>query len=333
MLQNVIKKLFDDSRSFAERALEVFKFQYTNNAAYKRFCDAFEVKPQTVKQMSEIPLLPIEAFKDTEIIAFEKNKENDLLFKSSGTGSSKRSKHRVLDQEIYRESVVRGFNTFFDPKKYILWSYLPGYSKNPHSSLIWMVKTLIEETESQGSRFLTTGEPITDPQLDQLKQSKRTLMLFGAAFGLLDLLEMKKVQLPEESIIIETGGMKTHRRSMTRRELHQRLSEGFGIPNSQIYSEYGMAEMLSQAYMLGNNYFKPVPWLKFSIRNTEKPFEEVPAGTEGLIGIIDLANYYSCSFLLTGDRGRANAKGEIKVLGRWNPDDMRGCNFLIEDEL
>ncbi|MFW6157622.1 MAG: hypothetical protein ACOC4S_02145, partial [Balneolaceae bacterium] len=158
------------------------------------------------------------------------------------------------------------------------------------------------------------------------------LILFGAAFGLVQLAERHPQELPGRSIIIETGGMKTHRREMTRRAMHQNLAKGFGTSVKQIHSEYGMTELLSQAYATGGAWFQPVPWMRVRIYNPENPLEPLPAGQEGLIGIIDLANVHSCSFLLTGDRGVLGKKGRFKVLGRWNPKDLRGCNFLVEED-
>src|SRR5699024_3709152 len=149
---------------------------------------------------------------------------------------------------------------------------------------------------------------------------------------LLDLLEMQEVSLPAGGIVIETGGMKTHRREVSRRELHQTLAHGFGLDLSRIHSEYGMSELLSQASATGSEWFHTAPWMKVNIRNPENPHEALPSFEEGLIGIIDLANVYSCSFLLTGDRGMMDKNGRFKVMGRWNPKDLRGCNFLIEED-
>jgi len=148
----------------------------------------------------------------------------------------------------------------------------------------------------------------------------------------LDLIEISKVKLPGDSIIIETGGMKTFRREMTKEELHNSLTDGFGLSNENIHSEYGMTELLSQAYSTGDNWFQCVPWMSISIRNPENPMEEVPKGEEGLIGVMDLANMYSCSFILTGDKGVQRSDGKFQVLGRWNPENLRGCNFLIDQD-
>ncbi|MEX2364866.1 MAG: hypothetical protein WD597_14635, partial [Balneolaceae bacterium] len=221
---------------------------------------------------------------------------------------------------------------FYDLDDYVIWAYTPGYQENSNSSLIWMLNTLIERDYSGMSRFLELNQPLDEKEIQKIQKSGKKLLLFGAAFGLLDILERRSIQLPKDSIILETGGMKTHRREINRQQLHQLLSDGFGLPPSQIHSEYGMTELLSQAYSLGDEWFQCVPWMNVSIRDPENPMREMTAGEEGLIGIIDLANIYSCSFILTGDKGVQNESGDFQVLGRWNPQNLRGCNFLIEQD-
>jgi hypothetical protein len=195
-----------------------------------------------------------------------------------------------------------------------------------------MLNTLIEKDDSGMSRFLKLDQPLDKQELELVQKSGKKLMLFGAAFGLLDILERQEIQLPEDSIILETGGMKTHRREITKEALHQKLAEGFGLPGAQIHSEYGMAELLSQAYSQEGQWFECVRWMKVSIRNPKNPMEEVEIGEEGVIGVIDLANLYSCSFILTGDKGIQKADGKFQVLGRWNTENLRGCNFLIDQD-
>jgi len=191
---------------------------------------------------------------------------------------------------------------------------------------------LIEREKSGLSAFLELGKPLDETAIREIKESGKKLMLFGAAFGLMDILENHPVQLPENTVIIETGGMKTHRREITKEELHKQLAGGFGLPQSHIHSEYGMTELLSQAYAQGSLWFECVPWMKVSIRNPEAPMQKVRNGEEGLIGVMDLANLHSCSFILTGDRGIQRKDGKFQVLGRWNPQNLRGCNFLIDQD-
>ncbi|MEQ8523405.1 hypothetical protein [Gracilimonas sp.] len=326
-------QIFDADIPFREKALQVFEFQRTSNPVYQRFCDALEIGE--VNSLSEIPLMPIQAFKDTEVLTAVGNskfKIQNLEFYSSGTSGMSRSRHVVSDPELYRQSILRGMNYFYDLDKYVIWAYAPGYIENPNSSLIWMLNALIEQENSGMSRFLELDQPLDENKLDKVRKSGKKLMLFGAAFGLLDMLEKQNIQLPEDSVILETGGMKTHRREITKAELHERLATGFGLPKSQVHSEYGMAELLSQAYSKEAEWFECVPWMKVGIRNPQNPLGEVEYGEEGLIGITDLTNLYSCSFILTGDKGIQREDGKFKVLGRWNPENLRGCNFLIDQD-
>ncbi|MBD3615125.1 MAG: hypothetical protein HUJ22_01035 [Gracilimonas sp.] len=326
-------EVFDASISFEEKAVQVFEFQKKNNPVYHRFCEALGVRKHP--SLSEIPLLPIQAFKDTEVLTAAENskfKIQNLEFRSSGTSGMQRSRHIVANPELYRQSIIKGMQHFYDLDKYVIWAYTPGYNSNPESSLIWMLNTLIEREESGLSKFLELGRPPDESELNEIRKSGKKLMLFGAAFGLMDILEQQSVRLPEDSIILETGGMKTHRREVTKTELHHRLAEGFGLAKSQIHSEYGMTELLSQAYSLGDEWFACVPWMEVSIRNPKAPMEEMPKGEEGVIGVMDLANLYSCSFILTGDKGIQREDGKFQVLGRWNPQNLRGCNFLIDQD-
>ncbi|MDZ7805653.1 MAG: hypothetical protein U5K71_00890 [Gracilimonas sp.] len=319
--------------SFEEKARQVFEFQSQNNPVYKRFCQALNIKKPT--GISDIPLLPIQAFKNTEVITALNNskfKIQNLKFYSSGTSGMDRSRHVVLDPEIYRQSIIRGMQQFYDLDDYVIWAYTPGYNSNPHSSLIWMLNALIEREESGLSKFLKLGKTLNEKELAEIEGTGKKLLLFGAAFGLMDIIEQQPIQLPEDAVILETGGMKTHRREITKEQLHEKLAEGFGLPQSQIHSEYGMTELLSQAYAQGSLWFECVPWMKVTIRDPKAPMKEMPVGEEGLIGVIDLANIHSCSFILTGDKGIQRDDEKFQVLGRWNPQNLRGCNFLIEQD-
>jgi hypothetical protein len=342
--------IFSDTIPFEKKAEQVFRYQYEKNPVYHRYCDALEIHPEnvTIKKSateademgmpeelrnfsSGYPLLPIKAFKDAAVTCHPEE-EHELEFKSSGTTDMQRSVHRIYDAGLYRQSLLKGFQQFNDLENAVIWGYTPGYADNPHSSLIYMIQKLIEQDESGLSRFLPLNEPLKQEEIEKVRKSGKRLILFGAAFGLLDLLEMNSPKLPSNSTVIETGGMKTHRREISRSKLHKKLSNGFGLDGSRIRSEYGMAELLSQAYTTGGKWFKTVSWMQVSIRNPENPDEILPPYQEGLIGVIDLANVHSCSFLLTGDRGLMDKKGRFQVLGRWNPRDLRGCNFLLEED-
>jgi phenylacetate-coenzyme A ligase PaaK-like adenylate-forming protein len=327
--------IFDERISFEQKALQVFKHQRLNNPVYKRFTNALDIKDPA--SLSDIPLLPIEAFKDAKIITSSNNstlntQHSKLYFQSSGTSGMARSRHYIQDPELYRNSILKGMQTFYDLEEYVIWAYTPGYNSNPHSSLIWMLKTLIKKEVSGLSKFLELGEPLNESELLEIQRSGKKLMLFGAAFGLLDILEKDPIRLPEDSVILETGGMKTHRREITKEQLHENLSKGFDLPESQIHSEYGMTELLSQAYAQGSLWFQCVPWMNVSVRDPKDPMKEKPLGEEGLIGVVDLVNLNSCSFILTGDKGIQREDGAFQVLGRWNPQNLRGCNFLIEQD-
>ncbi len=333
-MQQWKKFIFSDDIFFEEKAQKVFEHQFEYNSIYQQYCKALGI--EEISESNKAPLLPIKAFKSAKIVSDLKNSilntHDSLLFQSSGISDMQRSVHHVEDASIYDQSLLQGFKQFYDLDNAVIWGYMPGYGKNSDSSLIYMVQKLIDQDDSGLSRFLALNESLQPEEISQVKKSGKQLIIFGAAFGLLDLLEMKEIDLSSNSIIIETGGMKTHRREISRDKLHRRLAKGFGLDISRIHSEYGMCELLSQAYSTGGKWFHTVPWMKVSIRNPDNLFEKMPPYQEGLIGIIDLANVYSCSFLLTGDRGIADQKGRFQVLGRWNLKDLRGCNFLIEED-
>ncbi|SHF66289.1 Acyl-protein synthetase, LuxE [Fodinibius roseus] len=325
--------IFSDELSFEEKARGVFEYQVEQNPVYRRYCGALnpEIPEHAEEYVDTPPLLPIKAFKDAGVTT-RSPAEADLVFKSSGTSGMKRSVHYVADSGIYEQSLLKGFRRFYQLDRSVIWGYTPGYAENPHSSLIYMIRTLINRDSSGLSRFLPLEEPLEEDAIREVVERGKQLILFGAAFGLLDLLELEETSLPSNSIVIETGGMKTHRREISRDRLHRRLANGFGLDASRVHSEYGMAELLSQAYATGGKWFKTVPWLRVTVRNPDNPAEVLPPYKEGRIGLIDLANVYSCSFLLTGDRGVMDRKGRFRVGGRWDPKDLRGCNFLIDED-
>lgn len=325
-------QIFDESVSFEEKTLKVFKYQSENNPVYGRFCKALGITGAV--NTEQIPLLPIQAFKEKEIVTSKKKLSTDdyQFFQSSGTSGMQRSKHIVVDPDLYKQSIFDGIWEFYDLHEYVIWVYTPGYNSNPNSSLVWMLNALIEREDSGHSKFLELDKPLLQNEIDQIIASGKKLMLFGAAFGLLDLAESSNVDLAKDTIVMETGGMKTFRREMSKQDLHEQLAMDFGLNLEQIHSEYGMTELLSQAYSVGTQLFDCPSWMQVSIRNPENPMQEVEQGEEGLIGVIDLANFYSCSFILTGDKGIMNAENQFQVLGRWNPKNLRGCNFLIDQD-
>lgn len=301
---------------------ELLRHQLAHNLVYRTFYESF-VNPVS------LPLLPVEAFREARVYAAGAHPP-ELEFRSSGTTDMRRSVHHVADAEVYRAAIREGMALFYDLDAMIFAAYAPGYDQNPHSSLMWMLRELVEYSHPH-SRFLIPGQPIDMAWLDEVRASGHPLMLFGAAFGLLDLAETHPVALPASTILMETGGMKTYRREISRHDMHRILAEAFSLPLGQIHSEYGMTELLSQAYATGLSGFRTPPWLHVSIRDPKDPLREVEPGEEGLIGLIDEKNRYSCPFLLTGDRGRILPDGTFDVLGRYNPTQLRGCNFLLEE--
>tara|TARA_R110002124_G_scaffold287272_1_gene472159 strand:- start:2408 stop:3400 length:993 start_codon:yes stop_codon:yes gene_type:complete len=325
--------IFDSSLTFEEKALQIFEFQKSHNPVYARFCKALGI--DKISSIEEIPLLPIQAFKEKEVVTATRNSKlriKNLKFLSSGTSGMKKSRHIVADPDLYKQSVLNGMHEFYNLEEFVIWAYTPGYNSNPNSSLIWMLNVLIENDASGLSKYVKLEKPLVQNEINEIKNSGKKLMIFGAAFGLLDLLEISKVDISKDSIVMETGGMKTFRREMTKSELHQRLAHGFDLPKENIHSEYGMTELLSQAYSVGDEWFDCVSRMKVSIRNPDNPMQEMKHGEEGLIGVVDLANLNSCSFILTGDKGVMNEKDQFQVLGRWNPENLRGCNFLIDQD-
>ncbi len=332
-MQDWPKLIFSKEVSFPEKVIRVFEYQFKHNKIYRRYCEALGINNSTLVASDFLgpPLLPIRAFKDAEL-SCRPEEEPDIVFRSSGTSGMERSKHMVADAGLYRESVLRGFSSFYSLENSVIWAYTPGYSDNPDSSLVWMLNELIDQDTSGLSRFLPLDARLRQKDLDAVVESGKRLILFGAAFGLLDLVEMNPPDLPDNALVIETGGMKTHRRTMGREEMHRKMAKGFGLGYDRIHSEYGMAELLSQAYATGGSWFRTVPWMQVTVRNPDDPAQVLPPFQEGLIGVIDLVNVHSCSFVLTGDKGMMDKKDRFQVLGRWNPKDLRGCNFLVEED-
>lgn len=317
---------------FSSKCLEILEWQLNNNQLYKKY--VFELEStglysiNGVTQINSIPLMPIEIFRDVKVNLFDHDPE--VVFKSSGTTGMARSEHFIPYLDIYKRAIWEGLKYFYPIDEYVFLGYTPGYNQNPNSSLVWMINYMISKDESGLSRFLTIGEPISENLTDKITSQNKRVMLFGAAFGLIELVEKYAHQLPAESVVMETGGMKTFRKEMSREMMHHQLAKGFGLSKTQIHSEYGMTELLSQGYSRGTEWFETPPWMKVTIRNPEDPSQLMPIGEQGLIGVIDLANWATVPFLLTGDRGVQREDGSFKVLGRWNSYFLRGCNFLLE---
>jgi len=321
-----------NQKQFEKIALKVFRFQYENNSVYNEFCTLMNVKVHEVKSLQQIPFLPIQFFKSHTVISNQNPIQE--TFTSSGTTGIINSKHCVTDISIYEESYQKGFAQFYgNIEDYVILALLPSYLEREGSSLIYMVKDLIEKTNNPESGFYLHNHEALIEKLIALDVSGQNVILIGVTYALLDLIEKQKFQL-KNTFIMETGGMKGKRKEMIREELHKQLCLGFGV--SAIHSEYGMTELLSQAYSLGEGVFECPSWMQILIRDTEDALTYVENGKTGGINVIDLANINSCSFIATQDLGKKNPKhpayqqaGSFEVLGRFDNSDIRGCNLMV----
>ncbi|GAA4275392.1 LuxE/PaaK family acyltransferase [Aquimarina mytili] len=310
---------------FERIALRIFNHQYIHNTFYQRFCNLLGITKASVKSSNDIPYLPIEFFKQEKIVSTPYSIEK--IFTSSGTTGSTISKHYVKDLDVYEKSFRKGFEYFYgDIKEYVVLALLPSYLEREGSSLVYMAEKLIKDSSHPESGFYLYDieKLIKTLKKDSLKNKK--ILLIGVSFALLDLVGHHNVQLHDQTIIMETGGMKGRRKEMVRGELHQRLKKGFNI--DKIHSEYGMTELLSQAYSKGNGLFYCPPWMKISIRNPEDPLTNLGHHKTGGVNIIDLANINSCSFIASQDLGKVYEDGSFEILGRFDHSDIRGCNLM-----
>lgn len=312
-------------KQFEKIALKVFRYQHENNLVYREFCDLMKVEPQKVKTLQQIPFLPIQFFKSHAVVS--NTNPVQKTFTSSGTTGMVTSKHMVTDTSIYEESYRKGFSQFYgNIEDYVVLALLPSYLERDGSSLIYMVEDLIQLSNHDDSGFYLHNHDELINKLTKLDQSGQNVILIGVTFALLDLIEKHQFQL-QNTIIMETGGMKGRRKEMIREELHQQLCEGFGV--TAIHSEYGMTELLSQAYSLGEGVFECPSWIQILVRDTEDALTYIPQGKTGGINVIDLANINSCSFIATQDLGKKNPNNSFEVLGRFDNSDIRGCNLMI----
>ncbi|WP_016990199.1 acyltransferase [Flavobacterium sp. ACAM 123] len=312
-------------KQFEKTALKVFRYQHENNLVYREFCDLMKVEPQKVKTLQQIPFLPIQFFKSHAVVS-NTNPVQDT-FTSSGTTGTITSKHLVTDTSIYEESYQKGFSQFYgNIEDYVVLALLPSYLEREGSSLIYMVEDLIQLSNHDESGFYLYNHEELIKTLTELDQSGQNVILIGVTFALLDLIEKHQFQL-RNTVIMETGGMKGRRKEMIREELHEQLCEGFGV--AAIHSEYGMTELLSQAYSLGEGVFECPSWIQVLIRDTEDALTYIPQGKTGGINVIDLANINSCSFIATQDLGKKNPNNSFEVLGRFDNSDIRGCNLMV----
>ena len=309
---------------FKDLALKIYDFQYKNNRVYRQFCNLNNKNLDNVQEILEIPFLPISFFKTHKILS---SKKIEKIFFSSGTTNKIISKHFVSDLNLYEKSFLTNFQeNFGDPRDYTIIGLLPNYLENKSSSLIYMVKRLINKSNCEESGFYLNEYDLLIKKILRLENLSKKIILIGVSYALLDLIETKKINL-KNTIVLETGGMKGTRKEMVKEEFHEVLKSGFGIKNIQ--SEYGMTELLSQAYSKGDGIFECPNWMKVIIRDINDAQNMEFNKKTGGINIIDLANLYSCSFIATDDLGKMVGESNFQILGRIDNSDLRGCNQLI----
>ena len=321
------EKIFDikNHSEFKKQCLDIYNFQYENNMVYQNYCNMICEDPTGVNEINKIPFLPISFFKTKKILStdnFEK------VFYSSGTTTNSRSKHFISSLKLYQKSFINNFKlNYSDITQYTILALLPNYYDNKDSSLIYMIEKLIKLSKSKESGFFLDDYINLSKKLIELDTKKeRKTILIGVPYALLDMINFNQFQL-NNTIIMETGGMKGKRKEMVRTELHEKLKRGFGV--SKIHSEYGMTELLSQAYSKGDGIFKTPSWMKVIIRDINDAQNLDFNKKSGAINIIDLANYNSCSFIATDDMGKHVNDDEFELIGRVDNSDIRGCNLLV----
>ncbi len=312
-----------NEETFEKTALKVFHYQAENNPVYKKFLKFLNVNPSRIYSIKQIPFLPIRFFKEFEVISG--NNKAEKIFSSSGTTGSKTSKHFVTDLNLYKESLIHGFRHFYgELTEYSIFALLPSYLEREGSSLIDMVEFWLENS-GRGGFYLYNHEELYQNLIEHEKSGEKAILI-GVSFALLDFVEKFQLNL-KNTIVMETGGMKGRKNEITREELHKILKKGFSV--NEIHSEYGMTELLSQAYSKGNSRFQTPNWMKIIIRDTEDPLSFLSLEKTGGVNVIDLANLNSCSFIATDDLGKIHPDSSFEVLGRFDYSDVRGCNLMV----
>lgn len=314
-------------KEFRQTALEIFQYQAANNKVYNLFLKSLGKDYRVIRHLREIPFMPAEFFRTHKIII--ENKEAEVVFESSATSGATPARHYVHDPKIYATSFLKNFAIVYgNPSQYMISALLPSYQERGNSSLVFMMDRLIKESGHPLSGFYKNNLDELLSNIDKARSENQKVILLGVSFALLDLAEKYSPDL-SGVIVMETGGMKGRRKEITREELHGILKNRFNV--GEIHSEYGMTELMSQAYSTGNGIFNAPPWMKILIRDPRDPLsiidEEMATGG---LNIIDLANVYSCSFISTGDLGRLHRDGSFEVLGRFDGSEIRGCNLMVE---
>ncbi len=322
----ILQRLRDgiSATDFEDAALSVFRYQYAHNKIYGDFVRALGINADTAKSLTEIPFLPISFFRTHEVITG--NFKPELTFESSGTTGQNTSKHFVRSAEIYRQTYLRGFKQFYgEPDEYTILALLPSYLERGNSSLVHMVQGLIELSDNKDSGFYLNEYEKLHQAIRKAENSGRQVLLIGVTFALLDFAEQYPGPL-KNTIVMETGGMKGRREEMTRTEVHDYLKQQWQL--SEVHSEYGMTELLSQGYSKGHGIFNCIDTMRVLVRDVNDPLDVSPTGS-GALNVVDLANIYSCSFIATEDIAVVKPGGSFEVLGRMDHSVLRGCNLLV----
>ncbi|MCK0134283.1 acyl transferase [Arenibacter sp. S6351L] len=322
-LENIFTISTDEE--FNAMALKTFQVQFHENLVYQEFCRHLGKNVSSVKTIEDIPFLPIEFFKSKKVICGSFVPQ--ITFTSSGTTGSEVSKHYVKNLKLYEQSYLSAFRQFYgDIEDYCVLALLPSYLEREGSSLIYMANDLINKSGHSESGFYLDDLDRLQKTLVELDSHDTKILLLGVSFALLDMTERFQLKL-KNTVVMETGGMKGRKKELIREELHQLLKKGFGV--TSIHSEYGMTELLSQAYSQGNGRFFSPKWMKVLTRETEDPLTLQKEGKTGGVNIIDLANIHSCSFIATQDLGKVHTDGSFEILGRFDHSDIRGCNLMV----
>ena len=310
---------------FEQACLSAFYRQAQACEPYRRYLSCLGVRAEDVRCAAQIPFLPIEFFKTERVVCGDAAAQ--ATFTSSGTTGAETSRHYVADVQLYEASFLRGFERFYGaPQQYCILALLPGYAERQGSSLVYMVERLVRQSGHPLGGFFLRSYDALAARLALLHRQQQPTLLIGVSFALLDLAEQRHFRLPRLTVM-ETGGMKGRRRELPREALHRILCSSFGV--EAVHSEYGMTELLSQAYSSGGGRFVAPPWMRVALRDLHNPFAKAAPNASGGINVIDLANQNSCAFIETQDLGRVNADGTFEVLGRMERAMPRGCNMLI----
>lgn len=320
----IVNNIFSEKQDFTKKALQVFQYQFANNTVYRSWNDILNVDIASVSSLDKIPFLPVSFFKTHKVVSGDF--ESQLIFESSGTTQTLNSRHYVKDASLYTTSFLEGFEKFYgDIKEWCVLGLLPSYLERKNSSLVFMVDELIKQSNNANSNFYLYDFGKLNAVLRQLETKQQKTLLIGVTFALLDFSEQFPQQL-NNTIVMETGGMKGRRKEMTREEVHEMLCKNLRI--NKIHSEYGMTELLSQAYSKGYGKFYCPPWMKVLVRDEEDPLIVKDSG-RGVLNVIDLANIDSCSFIATDDAGTVHEDGSFEVHGRIDNSDIRGCSLMV----